>query len=37
VQAGRICGTRGYNAITEDQYDRTLLFGCKAGAAAAGK
>jgi hypothetical protein len=36
VQAGRICGTRGYNAITEDQYDRTLLFGCKAGAAAAG-
>jgi len=29
VQAGRVCGTRGYEAINEDQYDRTLLFGCK--------
>jgi len=35
VKAGRICGTRGYNTITEDQYDRTLLFGCKSSAAAA--
>ncbi len=33
VKAGRICGSRGYNAINEDQYDRTLFFGCKASAA----
>jgi hypothetical protein len=32
VKAGRICGARGYNTINEDQYDRTLLFGCKSGA-----
>lgn len=31
VKAGRICGARGYNTINEDQYDRTLLFGCKSG------
>jgi hypothetical protein len=36
VKAGRICGSRGYEAINEDQYDRTLLFGCKS-AATAGK
>ena len=35
VKAGRICGARGYNTINEDQYDRTLLFGCKSGATAA--
>ena len=32
VEAGRICGPRGYNTINEDQYDRTLLFGCKTAA-----
>ena len=34
VKAGRICGPRGYNTINEDQYDRTLLFGCKSAATA---
>lgn len=29
VQAGRTCGPLGYDTITEDQYDRTLLIGCK--------
>jgi hypothetical protein len=29
VKAGQVCGTRGYETINEDQYDRTLLFGCK--------
>jgi hypothetical protein len=37
VKAGRICGTRGYEVINEDQYDRTLMFGCKSAAATAGK
>jgi hypothetical protein len=37
VKAGRICGTRGYDVINEDQYDRTLMFGCKSAATTAGK
>jgi hypothetical protein len=37
VKAGRICGTRGYEVINEDQYDRTLMFGCKSAATTAGK
>ncbi len=32
VKAGRTCGTRGYDIVNEDQYDRTLLFGCKPAA-----
>ena len=29
VKAGKICGSRGYNAIRSEQYDRTILFSCK--------
>jgi hypothetical protein len=29
VRAGRICGTRGYNAIRSEEADRELLFACK--------
>jgi hypothetical protein len=29
VHAGQICGTRGYNAIRSEEYDRELLFTCK--------
>jgi hypothetical protein len=29
VHAGRICGTRGYDAIRSEEYDRELLFACK--------
>jgi hypothetical protein len=29
VHAGRICGTRGYNAIRSEEADRELLFSCK--------
>jgi hypothetical protein len=28
VKAGKICGTRGYNAIRSEPYDRTILFSC---------
>ena len=30
VRAGRICGARGYDAIRSEEYDRELLFACKA-------
>jgi hypothetical protein len=35
VKAGRICGSRGYDTIEGDKYDRSLLIGCKAPATAA--
>jgi hypothetical protein len=35
VKAGRICGTRGYDIIEGDKYDRSLLIGCKAPATTA--
>jgi hypothetical protein len=35
VKAGRICGSRGYEAIEEDKYDRTLVIGCKTSTTAA--
>src|ERR1700753_2025979 len=35
VKAGRICGTRGYEIIDEEPYDRTLMFGCKSPVTAA--
>jgi hypothetical protein len=33
VKAGRICGSRGYDTIEGDKYDRTMIIGCKAPAA----
>jgi hypothetical protein len=30
VGAGRTCGTRGYDIIRGEEYDRELLFACKA-------
>lgn len=30
VKAGRACGTRGYDTIRGEEYDRELLFACKA-------
>ena len=35
VKAGRICGSRGYDTIDGDKYDRTLLIGCRGPATAA--
>jgi hypothetical protein len=29
VNAGRICGMRGYDAIRSEEYDREMLFVCK--------
>jgi hypothetical protein len=30
VHAGRVCGMRGYDEIRSEEYDRELLFVCKA-------
>ena len=30
VGAGRVCGARGYDIIRGEEYDRELLFACKA-------
>jgi len=30
VHAGRVCGARGYEAIRSEEFDRELLFSCKA-------
>ena len=35
VKAGRICGSRGYDTIEGDRYDRTMLIGCKGPAVSA--
>jgi hypothetical protein len=37
IKAGRICGTRGYDIIEGDKYDRAILIGCKPTAAANNK
>lgn len=29
VKAGRICGSRGYETIRSDEYDRQILIACK--------
>lgn len=29
VKAGRICGTRGYEAIRSEEYDREMLIACR--------
>lgn len=29
IKAGRICGTRGYQEIRSEEYDRELLIACK--------
>jgi hypothetical protein len=29
IQAGRICGTRGYDPIRSEEYDREMLIACK--------
>src|SRR5579859_5907238 len=34
VKAGRLCGSRGYETIEGDRYDRNLVIGCKSAAAA---
>lgn len=34
IKAGKICGTRGYNPIRSEPYDRTILFSCKDAVAA---
>jgi hypothetical protein len=30
VKAGKICGSRGYNTVRSEQYDRALVIACKA-------
>jgi hypothetical protein len=35
IKAGRICGSRGYDTLHSDEFDRNLLIGCKSASAAA--
>ena len=32
VRAGQICGAHGYDPLNSDEFDRTLLIGCKSAA-----
>jgi hypothetical protein len=33
-KAGKLCGTRGYNTLRSEEYDREMMISCKSATAA---